>query len=81
MVSNNNQIELQELDAEGNPAKDAQGNVKPNVTYTAIPDIAIIGDISIGDNVTIAPNAVVVKDVPSNVVVAGVPCKIVKQKE
>lgn len=38
----------------------------------------VIGDITIGDNVTIAPNAVVVKDVPSNVVVGGIPCKIIK---
>lgn len=40
----------------------------------------IIGDIHIGDNVTIAPNAVVVKDVPDNVVVGGIPAKIVKIK-
>lgn len=38
----------------------------------------IIGDINIGDNVTIAPNAVVVKDVPSNVVVGGIPCEIIR---
>ena len=44
-VSNNNQIELQELDAQGNPAKDSEGNIK-KVAYTAIPDIGITGDIS-----------------------------------
>ena len=38
----------------------------------------VIGDITIGDNVTIAPNAVVVKDLPSNVIVGGIPCKIIK---
>lgn len=41
----------------------------------------IIGNVTIGDNVTIAPNAVVVKDIPSNVVVGGIPCKIIKEKE
>lgn len=40
----------------------------------------ILGDISIGDNVTIGANAVVVKDVPSNVVVGGVPAKIIRKK-
>lgn len=38
----------------------------------------VIGNITIGDNVIIAPNAVVVKDVPSNCIVAGVPAKIIK---
>lgn len=41
----------------------------------------VIGDIKIGDNVTIAPNAVVVKDVPDNAVVGGVPAKIIKFKD
>ena len=37
----------------------------------------IIGAITIGNNVTIAPNAVVVKDVPDNCIVGGIPCKII----
>lgn len=40
----------------------------------------IIGDISVGDNVTIAPNACVTKDVPSNYIVGGIPAKIIKEK-
>lgn len=40
----------------------------------------IIGPITIGNNVTVAPNAVVVKDVPDNAVVGGVPAKIIKYK-
>ena len=36
----------------------------------------VIGDIIIGDNVIIAPNSVVVKDVPDNAVVSGIPAKI-----
>ena len=39
----------------------------------------IIGDISIGDNVLVAPNSVVVKDVPANSVVAGIPAKVINQ--
>ena len=40
----------------------------------------ILGPIRIGNNVTIAAGAVVTKDVPDNVVVAGVPAKVVKYK-
>lgn len=39
----------------------------------------ILGDITLGDNVTIAPNTVVFKDVPSNCVVAGNPALIIKK--
>lgn len=41
----------------------------------------ILGPITIGDNVTIGANAVVVKDVPDNAVVAGVPAKVIKIKK
>lgn len=44
------------------------------------PGVKIYGDIKIGDNVTIGANAVVNKDVPDNVVVAGVPAKIISRK-
>ena len=39
----------------------------------------ILGPVTIGDNVMIGANAVVVKNVPSNCVVAGVPAKILKE--
>jgi serine O-acetyltransferase len=39
----------------------------------------VLGDIRIGDNVTIGANAVVLKDVPDNCVVVGVPAYIVKR--
>lgn len=39
----------------------------------------IIGAITIGENVIIAPNSVVVKDVPSNCTIAGIPAKILKE--
>lgn len=39
----------------------------------------IFGNIHIGDNVTIAPNAVVTKDVPDNVTVGGIPARVLKK--
>ena len=39
-----------------------------------------MGQVKVGNNVTIAPNAVVTHDVPDNCVVAGVPAKIIKYK-
>lgn len=41
----------------------------------------VIGKVSVGDNVIIAPNSVVVKDVPSNTIVSGVPAKIIKIRQ
>lgn len=41
----------------------------------------VIGGIHVGNNVVIGANAVVCKDVPDNVVVAGVPAKIIKHLE
>lgn len=42
-------------------------------------NVVIIGKISIGDNVVVGAGSVVVKDVPSDVVVAGNPARIVKR--
>lgn len=39
----------------------------------------IIGGITIGNNVKIGANAVVIKDVPANVTVVGIPAKIVNK--
>ena len=39
----------------------------------------VIGKINIGNNVLIAPNAVVVKDVQDNTIVGGIPAKVIKQ--
>lgn len=41
----------------------------------------IIGGITIGDNVVVGAGSVVVKDVPSNCVVAGNPAKIIRYTE
>jgi serine O-acetyltransferase len=40
---------------------------------------AVLGDITIGDNVKIGANSVVVKDVPANSTVVGIPGRVVLQ--
>lgn len=45
------------------------------------PGAKAFGNIAIGNNVFVAPNAVVTKDVPDNCVVGGVPAKIIKEKK
>ncbi|MDH2432992.1 serine acetyltransferase [Pokkaliibacter sp. MBI-7] len=40
----------------------------------------ILGDITIGDNAVIAAGAVVLHDVPANVVVAGVPARVISTR-
>lgn len=40
----------------------------------------VIGGVHIGNNVTIAPNAVVTHDVEDNVVVGGIPAKVIRRK-
>lgn len=42
------------------------------------PGARLLGKFIIGDNVVIGANAVVISDVPSNCVVAGVPARIIK---
>lgn len=41
-------------------------------------NVTIIGDITIGDNVIVGAGSVVVKDVPSNCIVAGNPARIIR---
>lgn len=58
---------------------------------TGVPDIGdnvtiycgakVLGGIRIGDDVLIGANAVVVSDVPSHCIVAGVPAKIIKIRD
>ena len=40
--------------------------------------VIILPGVTIGDNVTIGAGSVVVKDIPSNVVAVGNPCRVVK---
>lgn len=41
----------------------------------------IYGSVSVGENVIIAPNSVVIKDVEPNTIVSGIPAKIIKHKQ
>ena len=41
----------------------------------------IIGDVKVGNNVTIGAGSVVVKDIPDNAIVVGNPAKIIKYRE
>ena len=41
--------------------------------------VTILPGVTIGDNVTIGAGSVVVKDIPSNVVAAGNPCRVIKR--
>lgn len=41
--------------------------------------VTILPDVRIGNNVVIGAGAVVTKDIPDNVVVAGIPAKIIKE--
>jgi serine O-acetyltransferase len=41
----------------------------------------ILGNINIGDNVKIGANAVVIKDISSNVTTVGIPSRVIKNKK
>lgn len=45
------------------------------------PGAKAFGNITIGDNVFVAANAVVTKDIPNNVIVGGIPAKVLKSKD
>ena len=60
-----------------------EGYDKPIVgnNVSIYPGAVVAGGITIGDNVEIAANSVVLKNVPSNCVVAGNPAKIIKMND
>jgi len=43
------------------------------------PGAKVFGKVRVGNNVVIAPNSVVIKDVPDNCIVSGVPARIIKR--
>lgn len=45
------------------------------------PNVCIVENVHIGNNATIGAGAVVVKDIPNNATVAGVPAKVISYKK
>ena len=44
-------------------------------------NVIIIGNVKVGNNVTIGAGSVVVKDIPDNAIAVGNPAKVIKYKE
>ena len=42
-------------------------------------NVTVCGGVSIGDNTVIASGSVVTKDIPSNVLAGGVPCRVIRE--
>ena len=42
-------------------------------------NVTVLPGVSIGDNVVIGAGSVVTKDIPSNVVAVGNPCRVIKE--
>lgn len=62
-----------------NHSEDEKPIIGNNVGFG--PGVKVLGKVTIGDNCFIAANAVVVKDMPANAIVGGVPAKIIKMIE
>ena len=62
--------------------KDAQGRMQPllgdNVSIAA--GAVLLGPVKVGSNSIIGANAVVVADIPENVIAAGVPARVIKER-
>ena len=61
----------------GNNNKGGMARIGNNVDLSV--GCKVIGGVQIGDDVIVAPNSVVVKDVPDHCIVSGVPAIIIKQ--
>ena len=68
-------IGAKELDMHWNP--DLRPRIGSNVTLGA--GCKVFGGLTIGDNVTIFSNAVVLKSIPSNSFAGGIPAKVVRR--
>lgn len=57
------------------------GRVAPMIGENCIlgAGCCVLGDVTLGDNVHVGANAVVLQDVPSNCTVVGIPARIIKK--
>lgn len=65
----------------GGNDKEIDGRTMPKIgnNVSVFSGAAVLGPVVIGDNVSIGANSIVTKDVPCNVVVAGIPAKMIKE--
>ena len=60
-------------------AQDYLVNIGYGDNVTVYAGAKILGDVRVGNNVIVAANAVVVKDVEDNCIVGGIPAKVIKR--
>ena len=75
-VGNNVKIQTGVLMGNTNHSEDEKPTIGNNVGFG--PGAKVLGKVTIGDNSFIAANAVVVKDMPANAIIGGVPAKVIK---
>lgn len=75
-VGNNVKIQTGVLLGNTNHSEDEKPTIGNNVGFG--PGAKVLGKVTIGDNSFIAANAVVVKDMPANSVIGGVPAKVIR---
>ncbi len=61
-----------------NGGEDIKPTIGDNVAFG--PGAKAFGDITIGNNVFVAANSVVTKNIPDNCIVGGIPAKILREK-
>ena len=82
IISDNSHGGLSKEEAEIAPSKrdlKSKGEVFIGNNVWLGDKVAVLAGVHIGNNVIVAANAVVTKDIPDNCLVAGVPAKIVKK--
>jgi acetyltransferase-like isoleucine patch superfamily enzyme len=73
------------IDYDGHSSEDIEkpGQIKPVVICDRVfigMNVTILKGVTIGENSVIGANSIVVKDIPANVIAAGNPCKVIRQK-
>ncbi len=83
-ISHNVRIYNNSYDSDSNfniiPRKHKYGNVKIGNGVWIGSNVVILPNVTIGDNSVIGANSVVVKDIPSNSICSGIPCKMIRKK-